>query len=193
MHIEYEATFTEVNPEAMREKLRQAGATLVRPNFMQKRVVFNFPKGNEVKGGWARVRDEGDKVTMSVKIVDGDNITDQKESQVVVDSFDEAVTFLNLIGCIQKAYQETRRELWTLDGVEITIDEWPFLPPFVEVEGASEEVVKAVSDKLGFDWSTAKFCEVSTMYAEHYNIDRNVLNNETPRLVFDMPNPFLKT
>ncbi|MEK9131227.1 MAG: CYTH domain-containing protein, partial [Patescibacteria group bacterium] len=143
MKIEYEATFTEVDVEWVRGRLKTVGAALVKPNFLQKRVVFNFPKGNEVKGGWARVRDEGDKVTMSVKIVDGDKITDQKEAQIVVDDFDGAVSLLTMVGCIPKAYQETRRELWTLDGVEITIDEWPFLPPFVEIEGASEEVVKA--------------------------------------------------
>ena len=190
MKIEYEATFTEVDVEWVRGRLKTVGAALVKPNFLQKRVVFNFPKGNEVKGGWARVRDEGDKVTMSVKIVDGDKITDQKEAQIVVDDFDGAVSLLTMVGCIPKAYQETRRELWTLDGVEITIDEWPFLPPFVEIEGASEEVVKAATDKLGFDWSTAKFCYVSRLYAEHYNIDPDILKNQTPRLVFNMANPF---
>jgi hypothetical protein len=31
------------------------------------------------------------------------------------------------------------------------IDEWPFLEPFIEVEGGSELGVRQVSEKLGFD------------------------------------------
>ncbi|NBS41741.1 hypothetical protein EBS80_03705, partial [bacterium] len=60
MHIEYEATFENVDKDAIRAKLKEAGATLVRPEFVQKRVVFNLPKGHEIPGGWLRVRNEGD-------------------------------------------------------------------------------------------------------------------------------------
>ena len=99
---------------------------------------------------------------------------------------------LTTLGCVQKAYQETKRELWTLDGVEITIDEWPFLEPFVEVEGESEECVMRVSRKLGFEWKDAKFCAVGTLYAEKYNLLETVINNDTSKIVFDMQNPFVK-
>lgn len=191
MDIEYEATFPNVNKESIRQKLAQAGATLVRPEFLQKRTTFSFPSGHEVKGGWARVRDEGNKITMSVKVVDGSNITDQKESCLTIDSFSEGVEFLKLLGCQEKAYQETKRELWILDGVEITIDEWPFLEPFVEVEGKSEAEVKAVAEKAGFIWSEAKFCVVGTLYEEKYNIPEDVINNHTPKIVFNMENPFI--
>ncbi len=192
MHIEYEATFTSVEKDDIRNKLKAAGATLVKPEFLQKRVVFYLPKGNEIAGGWARVRDEGDKITMSVKIVDGEKITDQKEAQLTIDNFDNAVSLLSLLGCRSKAYQETYRELWTLDNIEITLDEWPFLEPFVEIEGRSEEEVKSVAERLSFDWSKAKFCHVGTLYAEKYHMHEDVLNNQTPRLTFEMENPFQK-
>ena len=192
MQIEYEATFTEVDKDLIREKLEKVGAELVRPEFLQKRSVFNMPAGNEVKGGWARVRDEGDKITMSVKIVDGDKIEDQKEVCLTVDSYAEAEKMFEVLGCERKAYQETKRELWLLDGVEVTIDTWPFLEPFVEVEGASEEKVKAVAEKLGFDWSEAKFCAVDVIYSEKYGTPTDIINNHTPEIVFEMENPFVK-
>jgi adenylate cyclase, class 2 len=141
MHIEYEATFLNIDIEDTRIRLDASGATLARPVFLQKRAVFFLPKGHEVEGGWLRVRDEGDKITMSLKVVNGTTISDQKEICLTVDSFEEACDILTAMGCTQKAYQETRRELWTLDGVAITIDEWPFLEPFVEVEGGSEKAV----------------------------------------------------
>lgn len=191
MYIEYEATFTNVNKDDIRQKLKTVGATKVKDEFLQRRSVFRLPESNQIKGGWLRVRDEGDRVTMSLKIIDGETIADQKEIQIVVDSFTQAKELLVSIGCQEKAFQESRRELWLLDRVEITIDEWPFLEPFVEVEGDSEEIVKTVSEKLGFDYSQAKFCSVDTLYSEKYGLSVDRINNQTPQILFDMENPFV--
>ncbi|KKP82100.1 MAG: hypothetical protein UR83_C0058G0013 [Candidatus Moranbacteria bacterium GW2011_GWF2_35_54] len=160
MKIEFEATFTDINKDEIRDRLKKSGAVLTREEFLQKRVTFNFPVGHENKNGWLRVRDEGDKITMIIKIIDGEKIENQKEIGLTVDDFSEAVEFLETIGCRKKSYQETKRELWILDGVEVTIDEWPFLEPLVEVEGKSEEAVKNVSEKLGFDYQSALCREI---------------------------------
>lgn len=192
MKTEYEATFTDIDKESMRAKLKNAGATLLRPEFLQKRVTFNLPESVALPGGWLRVRDEGDKITLSLKVVHGDGIKSQKEIMLKVDDFDKAAELLSVIGCKQKSYQETKRELWNLDDVEITIDEWPFLEPFVEVEGVSEEAVRSVSEKLGFSYKDALFCAVTTLYSQKYALDENVINNQTPKIIFDMENPFVK-
>lgn len=193
MNIEYEATFAEIDKDAMRRKLSDAGAVLVKPEFPQKRVVFSLPKGNEIAGGYARVRDEGDKITMSLKVIDGDAIENQKEICLIVNSFEQAETLLATLGCQEKAYQETRRELWKLDGVEIMIDEWPFLEPFVEIEGPFEEAVKMVAAKLGFDYSRAIFGAVDALYMRKYmHLTADRINNHTPLIVFDSENPFIK-
>lgn len=192
MYTEFEATFPNTKKSDARAKLKKAEAKLVRSEYLQRRTVFNLPEGHEIKGGWVRVRDEGNKITMSLKIVDGDKIENQKEIQLVVDDFDEAVAFLEAIGADKKAYQETKRELWELGGTEVTIDEWPFLEPFVEIEGKSEESVKIASKKLGFDYSKARFCSVDTLYAEKYGFSEDVFNNQTPLVLFDMENPFEK-
>jgi len=175
----------------VREKLQEAGAKLVKKEFMQKRAVFKLPEGNHINGGWLRVRDEGDRITMSLKVVDGNKIHNQKETMLTVDNFEEAKKFLAGIGCKEKAYQESMRELWELDGVDITIDEWPFLEPFVEVEGQSTEQVMKVSEKIGFNYNQAKFCSVDTLYSEKYNISTNRVNMETPQILFEMINPFI--
>jgi adenylate cyclase class 2 len=78
MKIEYEATFSNVDKDKIRSKLSEVGAKLERPEFLQKRSVFHLPEGNHLIGGWMRVRDEGDKITMSVKVVDGNQIENQK-------------------------------------------------------------------------------------------------------------------
>ncbi len=44
MNIEYEATFLKIDRDEIRKRLRNAGAKLIKPEFLQKRVVFNLPK-----------------------------------------------------------------------------------------------------------------------------------------------------
>lgn len=190
MKIEFEATFTDINKDEIRNQLKKAGAVLERPEFLQKRVTFNFPAGHENKNGWLRVRDEGDKITMIIKIIDGEKIENQKEIGLTVDDFSESVEFLETIGCRKKSYQETKRELWKLDDVEITIDEWPFLEPLVEVEGKSEEAVRNVSEKLGFDYTRAFFGCVSPLYAKKYDVTEEFVNNHVAEIIFNGKNPF---
>lgn len=190
MNIEYEATFTDIDKDEIRGRLKKAEAILTKPDFLMKRIVFELPVGHEIPGGWLRVRDEGDKTTMSLKIVNGDRIEDQKEIYLKIDNFNEGVKFLEAIGAKSKAYQESRRELWVLDNVEITIDEWPYLEPYVEVEGKSEEEVRAVSEKLEFDYTQALFCSVDTLYNKKYGVPFDVINHKTSRITFSDPNPF---
>lgn len=190
MYTEYEATFLNIDKDEIRGRLRGVGATLVRPEYMQKRIAFDLPSEHGSIHEWVRVRDEGDKITLSYKKIDGDEIHNQKEIQITVDDFDKAVELLSAIGCGAKAFQESKRELWKIDDTEITIDEWPFLEPFVEIEGESEEVVRKVAEKLGFNWSEAKFCAVGALYEMKYGIDAHRINKETPRITFDMENPF---
>lgn len=191
MSIEFEATFPNIQKDHIREALKKLGATLIKPEFMQKRTVFTLPQGHEITGGWIRVRDEGDKITMSLKVIDGDKIEDQKEVNIIVDNYENARSLLSSMGCGEKAYQESKRELWGLDDVEIMIDEWPFLEPFVEIEGKSEQSVRMMSEKMGFAYDKALFCSVATLYHMKYGVTEDFVNNKTPQLVFDGANPFV--
>lgn len=191
MEIEYEATFTDIDKTDVRARLKSAGAKLVKPEFLQKRVVFNLPKGHEIKGGWLRVRDEADRITMSLKVVDGDKIENQKEICLVVSNFKDAELFLKTIGCEWKAYQESKREIWELDSVEIMIDEWPFLEPFVEIEGKSENDVRKTAEAIGFGYSKAIFTAADKLIQNKYGLTTDYINNNIPRITFDGENPFL--
>lgn len=191
MKIEYEATFINIDKEKIRKKLKEVDAKLINPEFLQRRVVFNLPKGHEIKGGWLRIRDEGDRITMSLKVVDGGKIENQKEVCLEVNDFQKAELLLTAIGCKKKAYQENKREIWILEDAEITINEWPFLEPFVEIEGESEGLVKKVSEKLGFNYGKALFCSIDVLYHKKYGIPLDVINNQIPEITFDGPNPLI--
>ena len=190
MQTEYEATFENIDKADIRERLKNAGAKLIKPETLYRRETFKS-KIDPINA-WLRVRDEGDKITMSHKMSTGNKIDDQKEICLTVDSLENAVDFLESLGYEKKAFQETKRELWNLDGVEITIDEWPFLEPFVEVEGESEEKVKQACEKLKFDYSQAIFCAVGTLYKRKYGIHPDEINNKVDKIIFEMKNPFVK-
>lgn len=193
MKTEYEATFININKDEVRKGLESAGAKLIKKEFLQKRCTFELPSGHEIKNGWLRVRDEQDKITMSLKVVkENGTIDQQQEIELIINNFQDACDMLEKIGCEKRAYQESKRELWELDKVQITLDEWPFLEPFLEIEGESEDEVKSISEKLGFDYKQAFFGSVTGLYTAKYNLTEDRVNNHTPLILFVMDkNPFL--
>ena len=143
MQTEIEAKFTDINVELLRGKLEELGAKLVHPERIMRRRNYDFLDGKlESTSAWVRVRDEGNKITMSYKQNKDDSLHGTVEVNISVDDFDATHDFLEALGVIQKSYQETKRECWLMDEVEITIDTWPWIPSFVELEGPSEEAVK---------------------------------------------------
>ncbi len=185
MNIEYEATFTQINKGGIRKKLQDIEAKLIKPEFLMKRVVFHPPK--HIKNGWMRVRDEGDKITLGLKVIEGNKITDQKEIELVINDLNEGFKLLEAIGARKKSYQETKRELWHLDGLEITIDTWPGLQPLIEIEGKNEEKVKKTATKLGFNWQEAVFGATDEIYERELGIPKKIINQQTPEITFENP------
>ena len=192
MDIEYEAKFINIEKNGIREKLRSLGAQLIKSEFLQKRTVFFLPGKRDSTTSWLRVRDEGDRITVSLKIVVNGSIETQKEIMLVVDNYENARKLLAEIGCIEKAYQETKREIWKLNNMEIVIDEWPYLEPYVEIEGNSEQAVREAADKLGFDYKRAIFGAVGQLISKKWGLPESAINNEIPRIIFDGENPYLK-
>jgi len=115
----------------------------------------------------------------------GEDISDQKEISSTIDDFDNMVNLLESIGCEKKALTFTKRELWKLSDVEITIDTWPFLEPFIEIEGASEELVKKAAENLGFDFEKAVFGAVGKLYKNKYDISLDEIEKEVGDIAFE--------
>lgn len=171
MQTEIEAKFLNVDVEAIRQSLAAQGATRAHEERLMRRKNFDYPDSRlEHVGGWIRVRDEGDKTTLAYKQLVDRTIEGTKEISLVVEDFDTISNLLLAIGLVNKSYQETKREKWLLDNVEVTIDTWPWIKTFVELEGPSEDAVQNVAAKLGFDWNTASHGSVETAYQAEYNV-----------------------
>ena len=185
MNNEIEAQFLDIDKGEVRAKLKEIGAELVRPEIMMKRTIFDTGEHS-----FARVRDEGGKIVMTYKYVSDDHsILGTKEINLEVSDYDDAVLMLSSCGLRTKARQETKREIWKYDGVEICIDTWPWIPTFIEIEGPSEDSVWEIANKLGFKKSQAKFGSVDTTYQHYYGVEPDVINFETPEILFDMEPP----
>jgi adenylate cyclase class 2 len=170
MKNEIEATFLAVDKEAIRTKLKRSGHVLKAPEYLMKRKTFDFPNVPQGQKKWGRVRQESDKITMTVKEVRGKGINDTYESEVVVSDFDRACGLFEACEIVPVALQENLREVWAKDDIEITIDTWPGLKPFVEIEGSSEEAVCEKAESLDLDFKKAVFGSIDLVYEKELGI-----------------------
>lgn len=171
MNTEIEAKFTKVNPREIRKRLINIGAELKKSERLMKRKNFDYPDNRlEKVGGWIRLRDEGDKITLAYKQLNDRSLHGTKEVSVTVSDFEQTANLLLAVGFEMKSYQETKRESWNYKNVDVEIDIWPWIPPFVEIEGEREGLVKTVAKDLGFDWKDAKHGSVENAYQEIFDV-----------------------
>lgn len=191
MQTEIEAKFLNVDHDEIREKLKSLGAELKQPMRMMRRAVMDYPderlRNRPNVWGWIRVRDEGDKVTVTYKQVaknDSEKLT--HEIEYVVSSYEQAVSLFEEIGLIVFSEQETKREVWELDGVEIMLDEWPWLPSFIEIEGKSTKELKSIAERLMLNWDDKVLGSSDTVYRLHYpGMSEAETVGYIPKLSFD--------
>lgn len=167
MQTEIEVKFLNIDHNVVRGKLRELGGVCEQPMRLMRRVVFHSDD-MEAKRAFVRVRDEGHRVTMTYKQFDADTVDGAKEYEIEVSDFNTAIALLDAAGIAHDTFQESRRENWRLGDVEIMLDEWPWLAPYMEIEGLSEERVRSVAEQLGFAWEDAVFGGVANAYANQY-------------------------
>lgn len=175
METEIEAKFLNIDKDKIRLKLQEVGAKLVHPEILMRRKVYEHPtlKQND----WFRVRDEGDKITLSYKRLFDRTLHGTKEISIEVSDFDKTCSILENSKLKYVSYQETKREKWQLGQTEITIDTWPWIPTFVEIEAATEDEVRNASEKLGFDWDSATHGSVETAYINEYVVTEEEIDD----------------
>ena len=190
MKPEIEAKFLNVDHDALRAKLKELGAECVQPMRITKRKNYDFPghKLDKQKRGWVRLRDSGDKITLSYKQLNNRQVDGTHEIDIKIDSVEAGEAFLLAIGLVQDNYQETKRESWVLDGCEIELDEWPWIKPFLEIEGPDEEALKSCASKLGLDWSKVCHGSVEIAYQAEYDITDDEIDH-MPLVTFETPVP----
>ena len=186
MKKEIEATYLSVDKDASRKKLKAAGFMLLTPEYTMRRKTFDFTRIAPDRNIWGRVRQESEKVTMTVKEVRGTSINDTYEVELVVNDFESASAFFEACNIPAKAFQENKRVVWRRNSVEVSIDTWPGLNPFVEIEAETEQVVRIVSEELGFDFEKAVFGSIDLVYEKELGIPAATII-KLPEITFANP------
>ena len=161
MKTEFEARLLECDYKTIITRLKELNAIFVGDN-LQLRYCYDFNPVRE--NSWIRLRTNGNKTTLTIKEINDSTVAGTKESEIEVSSFEETDKILNKLGYFARSIQENRRVQFILDGVEVDIDLWPYIPPYLEIEGNSEESIVAIIEKLGLDYSKFTTLDVSGVY-----------------------------
>lgn len=193
MTTEIEAKWLNVDPEMLREALKELEAERVHSEMLMRRMNFDFPDKRLQKiGGWARVRDEGFRVTMSYKQLNDRTLHGTKEVGLIVDDFERACDFLNDLGLKPYSYQETKREQWQAGDVAVSIDTWPWIPTFVELEAPDERTLALAADGLGLLMAAALHGSVEVAYKKYFDVTDDEIDG-WPEITFtEIPLDLLK-
>ena len=169
MEKEREVTILDIDIDDFIKKLEELGA-IKNGEFLQRRYVFDFKPVDPNK--WIRLRTNGTKTTLTTKeIIDRNSIDGTNELEIVVDDFDKTHELLNQLGYKARNYQENYRRIYLLNGTEISIDSWPLIPTYAEVEGKTNQDVKDVIKLIGVDEKKVTTFDVESIYREIYGID----------------------
>ena len=106
MKTEFEVRFLEINVKGIEDKLNALGAKEI-GNWKQKRNTYDLIPKKE--NSWLRLRNNGEKTTLTVKEILTDKIDGTKELEIEVNDFDETALILRKIGLQERNYQENKR------------------------------------------------------------------------------------
>ena len=146
--IEYEGKILDVDVEAVTKSIVSAGGKQ-NGDYTLRRYTFDTVPAKA--GTWARLRTDGTKTTLAVKEIKDDSIEGTSEWEIDVSDFDKTLTILKKSGLTPKNYQENRRIDFSFDGAYLSIDFWPKLKPYLEIEAGSKQEVEKIATALGFD------------------------------------------
>jgi len=180
---EWEEKVLDVDPAAMRKLLLSHGCKRVHAPRMLKRTMF-FLCSDTLKG-FARVRDDGDGVSMTCKRLEkSKNYPEEFEVQIK-DSFEVGAAFMESLGLPVKAYHETIREKWSHPlAHEIAIDIVPGIPPYMELDCDTEDKLRKLKKLFDVDETKIRTGSYGKQYEEYYGFPERVINTTTPYLTF---------
>lgn len=168
---EIETKIVEFDEKSLRSNLKSANATY-KGKFMQRRVVF-FISDEKTNGDeFVRVRTDGKKTAITWKFRSKAKVlSNTEEIEIEASDFDKAVEIISKMWKGRKPiYQENKAERWDYNGVEVAILTWPLIPPYIEIEGKTEEAVRRAIKELkikGEEMGNTNLITIFDRYGHH--------------------------
>ncbi len=168
--------------DAVRHRLRRAGATVRSPKHDESNDLFDDP-ARKLSGSGRTVRlrrAQGRAILTykgSARYQDGAKIREERE--VEVSDAAEAEAILAGLGLERRFRYEKRREEWDFRGCLTALDETP-IGTFVEIEGDPASIRKRIGE-LELDFTEALPYSYAELYARRRKEDPSL----PPDMVFD--------
>ena len=127
---------------------------------------------------WIRLRETNGKTTITIKHILNEELQAEYgtkmqpvlETEMEVPSIESGNAILEQLGFSFRNYQEKKRTTYVLDNTEIDIDSWPLIPPYLEIEGESDEQINKIVQKLELSYKEMVSCNTAEVYKK-YGID----------------------
>jgi len=150
---ETEAKFYVRDLERIRKSLESLDAHLIQPRVLEMNLRFDFPNASlRAEGRVLRLRrDRQARLTYKGGNKNTQGVLSREEIEFVVEDFEKAKMFLEALGYQQIFYYEKYRTTFELGKTLVMLDELPY-GTFVEIEGESEETIRALSERLALSW-----------------------------------------
>lgn len=166
---ETELRMFDVDAAALRTKLLALGATAItNGEVLMKRAVFDTVPASPSR--WIRLRTDGTATTLAFK----ERVTGNPDTEVEleVSDFEDALKFMALSGGFKpRSVQESKREAFIHEGVEVSLDSWPKLNQLMEIEAESYERIEHITELLGIDINDLTDRGIEEEYLDRLGID----------------------
>lgn len=153
--------------------------------LLSNELIKLMKKTNENFSKWIRLRQTGDKTTITIKRVvnsKGEYKLDSvKELEFEVPNIEEGKQFLEDLGYFFARHQIKMRIIYEYKDAEISIDKWPQLPPYIEVEAPTKEKIDEAILMLGYKIEDAIVINTDDVYK---NIGIDIYSKEYKDLAF---------
>jgi adenylate cyclase class 2 len=147
---EIEAKFYLHHLADMRQRLLALGAGLLTSRLLEKNLRFDTPDRSLGRAG-SVLRLRQDRTVHLTYKAPGASAEIRREIELEVDDLDAARAFLEALGFERVFYYEKYREVFTLEPVQVMLDELPF-GCFLEIEGDSPSNIMQAARRLALDW-----------------------------------------
>ena len=119
---------------------------------------------------WIRLRQDGEIVEITIKYIYSNkanyNIDEVKEIEIKTDNFEMANKLIEEMGYYRKKLAEKKRDSYSYQGMDIEIDEWPLLEPYIEIEGINIDKIYELANLLGYSKEQTRVMNTEDVYLE---------------------------
>lgn len=159
---EFETKVPNVNPSEIIAKLHKLKAEEIGDLFLR-RYMYDM-SGSDIQ--FIRLRTDGQKTTLTYKYkVLGNTIVGKTtEIEVEVADFDRTAAIFSKLEFKNVVYQENKSHIFKLNDIEFSIDTWPKLNPYLEVESHNIKKVIEGLQLLGLEGQDIGDVDILDLY-----------------------------